>query len=222
MIKLLSIIQRKPGMDVEAFQEHWRAKHAPIVMRLPGLRRYIQSHTLLSGYRSRTPVADGIAELWFDDTAALRELNGSEALAAVRADEARFIDVHTHQQLFVDEHVVKDAPAAPDSVKNIELVRRKTGMSVADFQRHWRDIHGPLGAAITSVTRYVQNHARASSYYDGRTPPLDGLAVTWFRDTNAMRSSATTPEYAATRVDEPNFIMGPAQFIITREHVMLA
>jgi hypothetical protein len=50
----------------------------------------------------------------------------------------------------------------------------------------------------------------------------DGVAITWFDDTQAMRESATTPEYARTRADEVNFIApGRLPFIITREHVIV-
>ena len=44
-----------------------------MVTRLPGIRGYVQSHTLLSGYRGRA-LYDGIAEVWFEDTAAMRAL----------------------------------------------------------------------------------------------------------------------------------------------------
>lgn len=40
---------------------------------------------------------------------------------------------------------------------------------------------------------------------------------------SAMRHSATTPEYARTRADEPNFIApGEIPFILTTEHVIVA
>ena len=42
----------------------------------------------------------------------------------------------------------------------------------------------------------------------GRTPAYDGLAQTWFESTDAMRRSAETPEYRATRDDERNFVAG--------------
>ena len=221
MLKLVSVLRRRPDLDVEAFQRHWLDVHAPLVARLPGLRRYVQCHTLLSGYRKLTPAADGVAELWFDDTDALRALRGRAELAAVEADEGNFIDGTRHDRLFIDEHVIKDGPLPPQGVKNIEFVRRKAGMDVPAFQRYWREVHGPLGASITTVLRYVQNHARAASYRDGREPPLDGLALTWFEDTAAMRASALTPEYAATRDDEDNFLTVPLDFIITREHVII-
>jgi uncharacterized protein (TIGR02118 family) len=221
MIKLVSVIRRRHDLDVAAFQDHWRNVHGPLVARLPGLLRYVQSHTLPSGYRKLTPAADGIAELWFDDTAALRALHGTAELSAVEEDEASFIDPAAHLRLFIDEHVIKDGPTPAGGVKNVELVRRRPAMPVADFQRYWREVHGPLGAAIPTVQRYVQNHARGSSYGDGRQPPLDGLALTWFDDTAAMRASAASPEYARTRADEDNFLDAPLDFIITREHVVL-
>ncbi|MEQ8233679.1 MAG: EthD family reductase [Gammaproteobacteria bacterium] len=221
MLKLVSVLQRRADLEVEAFQRHWLEVHAPLVARLPGLRRYVQSHTLLSGYRKGAPAADGIAELWFDDTAALRALEDTDELAAVQADETAFIAAGGHRQVFVDEHVIKDGPIPPGGVKNIELVRRRAGMPVPEFQRYWREVHGPLGASIGTVLRYVQNHARASSYRDGNEPPLDGFALTWFEDTDAMRASARSPEYATTRADEDNFLTVPLDFIITREHVIV-
>ena len=64
MVKMVVFFKRKPGMSVEAFQNYWRATHAGIVVKMPGIRKYVQSHTLLSGYRKGEPAYDGIAEVW--------------------------------------------------------------------------------------------------------------------------------------------------------------
>ena len=223
MVKAVSFFKRKPGMSVEAFQAYWRTTHAELVVKLAGVRRYVQSHTRLSGYRKGEPVYDGIAELWFDDTQAMRALVGSPEYAAVQADEARFIDPSTMGLIITEEHVIKEEPVPPDGAKNVEFVRRKPGMEIDAFQRYWRQVHGPLGAAIPMVRRYVQSHTRRSIYEGGRTPAYDGVALTWFDDTQAMRASAATPEYARVRADEANFIApGPAPFIITTERVIVA
>ena len=221
MIKVVSVIQRKPGTTVEAFQQYWRHQHAAIVSRLPGLRRYVQSHTLLAGYRKSVPAADGIAELWFDDLAAMQALKGSAALTAVLADEPAFIDPTTHVQTLTTEHVIKNGAVPHDGVKNIEFVTKKAGMAVADFQRHWITVHGPLGASIKPVQRYVQSHTRSGAYGKATAPVYDGFALTWFEHTDAMRASALSPEYAATRADEENFLTLPIDFIITREHIII-
>lgn len=222
MVKAVSFFKRKPGMPVEEFQTYWRRSHPGPVLRLPGVRRYVQSHTLLAGYRKGEPIYDGIAELWFEDTKAMHALRGTEALAAVEADEAVFIDRGTMRMILTEEHVIKDGLAPAGGVKNVEFVTRKPGLGVADFQRYWRETHGPLAAQIPVIRRYVQSHTRPSAYERGRTPPCDGVAITWFDDTGAMRASAATAQYTRVRADEPNFIApGDPPFIITIEHVIV-
>ncbi len=100
MVKMVAFFKRKPGLSVEAFQAYWRTKHAEVVLRLPGIRRYVQSHTLRSGYRQGEPVYDGIAEVWFDDTQAMRVSAMLPEYERVRADEqAAYMNGHI---LFVD------------------------------------------------------------------------------------------------------------------------
>jgi hypothetical protein len=68
----------------------------------------------------------------------------------------------------------------------------------------------------------VQSHTRRSGYERGRTPAYDGAAITWFDDVQAMRVSATTPEYARTRADEANFLdTSRMPVVLTKEHVIV-
>jgi uncharacterized protein (TIGR02118 family) len=103
-------------------------------------------------------------------------------------------------------------------VKLVEFVQRKPGMSIEAAQEYWRTVHGPLAAKIPTMRRYVQCHTRLSAYRGGRQPVFDGVAQVWFDDTDAMRQSEKTPEYAAVRADEPNFAdVDRLSFIITKE-----
>src|ERR1019366_10330659 len=72
MIKVITVLRRKPGMNLAAFTEYWRTTHAEAVKRVPKIRRYVQSQTIASGYRTREPVYDGIAEIWYEDIGAMR------------------------------------------------------------------------------------------------------------------------------------------------------
>jgi uncharacterized protein (TIGR02118 family) len=140
----------------------------------------------------------------------------------VEADEAMFIDRSTMKMIVTEEHVIKDGHAPADGVKNVEFVTRKPGLDVEKFQRYWREVHGPIAAQIPVIRRYVQSHTRPSAYERGRTPAYDGVAITWFDDTRAMRASGETAEYVRTRADEPRFLApGDPPFIITREHVIV-
>jgi uncharacterized protein (TIGR02118 family) len=222
MVKAVAFFKRRGGMAVDEFQAYWRSRHPEVVTRLPGVRRYVQSHTRTAVYRTGEPVYDGIAELWFDDTAAMRALRDTPEMAAVQADEARFIDRSTMGLIITDDHVITDGPVPAGAAKGIGFVRRKPGMAVEDFQRHWREVHGPLGAAIPGIRRYVQSHTRLAAYDRGREPAWDGTAIIWFDDSAALRAATATPEWDRVKADDANFLApGPIAFIVTTEHVIV-
>jgi uncharacterized protein (TIGR02118 family) len=103
MIKLIYCITRKTDLSVEEFQKHWRETHAPIAARIPGVRRYVQNHTLPELYiRGPVPAYDGAAEVWFDDIDSFRAALGTPEIAAAREDELKFID-HSRSALFITE-----------------------------------------------------------------------------------------------------------------------
>src|SRR6266481_2686488 len=125
MVKAVSFFKRKAGMSVDAFQAYWRTAHPEVVVQLPGVRRYVQSHTLPSAYRKGEPAYDGIAEVWADDTNALRAMTRSPENAAVQADEAQFIDRDRMGVIVTEEHVVVDGAVGPEAVKAVEFLARQ-------------------------------------------------------------------------------------------------
>jgi uncharacterized protein (TIGR02118 family) len=179
----------------------------------------VQSHVLVSGYRKGEPFCDGLAELWFDDVAALRAARYSDPFSAARAAEKELRDPARGGGLLTVEHVVKNGAVSAHGVKNVEFVLRRPDLSIEDFGRYWREHHGPLAARIAPIRRYVQSHAIDAP---GEDRAFDGIASTWFDDTDAMRASAASEEYRLTREDEPRFVSVPLPFVITREHVLLA
>jgi uncharacterized protein (TIGR02118 family) len=223
MVKVITFIKRKPGMPVEEFQDYWRSRHPDVVTRLPGVRRYVQSHTLLSAYERGEPTYDGIAEVWADDTDALRAMTRSPGNADVQADEARFIDRPTMGVIITEDHVLKDGAVMPDAVKAVTFFTRKPGLSVEDFQRHWLEIHGPIAITLPGLRRYVQSHTRRSAYGAGRVPAYDGAVLTWFDSIDELRRVPGTPEYARVLADAANLLSpAPPPGILTREHVIVA
>ena len=221
MRKIVTLLKRAPGVSVEDFQGYLRSSHGPRVARGPGLRRYVQSHALLQGYAKGELLFDAVSEMWFDSVQAFERFSASSEFSQARVDEASFVDGARTVVMPVDVHVIKDGPIPVNAVKNIEFVNRRPGMALAPFRDYWRNVHGPLAARISVVRRYEQNHLAESAYESSRNPPYDGLAVTWFASTSDMRLGTRTPEYAATRDDEANFLPdGHLPIIITREHVL--
>lgn len=221
MIKVTELMTRKAGMSVEDFQDYWWNVHGPLVSTLPGIRRYVQSPTKLAGYRNGEPAYDGIAEVWFDDKAALAHMMSTPELATVKADEPNFIDVPALVELVTEEAVIKDGPAPEGGIKSVEVVNLNLAMGPEEAHRYWRDVHGPIAAKIPTMRRYVQSHIRMGAYGKADPPPFDGVAVTWWDDTDGMRASAASPEYAATRADEPNFLGAEPAVILTTEKVVI-
>ena len=98
---------RRRDLSVEAFQAHWREKHAPIAARIPGMRRYVQCHVRPGSYgRDPEPVYDGVPIAWFAGTDAMRESDGSPAYERTRADEANFLEPNRIEFVIAHEHVI--------------------------------------------------------------------------------------------------------------------
>ncbi|HEV8616542.1 MAG TPA: EthD family reductase [Methylomirabilota bacterium] len=95
MIKSLSLLIRKDGMTREQFVRHWVDVHAPLAHKVPGLRRYVQSHILEDRKRPDIPTldvdVDGVAEVWYDDREAMVRALASPEGKALHADGALFI-----------------------------------------------------------------------------------------------------------------------------------
>lgn len=221
MVKAIYFIKRKPGMSLEAFRDYWLNTHAPIVLTNSAIYKYVQSHTLDSGYRKHEPIYDGIAELWYENTDAMRRIANAPEARAAAADDAKFIDMSKFEFIITVERVQKENPIEAAMPKMISFIRRKPGMSVEDFQLYWRTHHGELARKVPGVRRYVQCHVRPSAYRGGRQPVYDGVAETWSENADAMRAAAGSPEFKAVRADEANFLAGPPPFIIAKEYVIL-
>lgn len=72
-------------------------------------------------------------------------------------------------------------------IKSISLVHRKAGLTREEYNRHWKEIHGPLAAGlIPGLRKYVQNHfiAVPGFEYEG-----DGIVEMWYDSVEDFRKS---------------------------------
>ena len=106
MVKIVYCITKKADMSDDAFHRYWKETHGPIAARIPGLRRYVQSHKVEAPNEFFSASYDGVAEIWFEDIETLRSAMGSPEVSAAMEDEKNFID-HSKVALFLtEEHVV--------------------------------------------------------------------------------------------------------------------
>ena len=87
--KVVTLVKRKAGLSVEAFQEHWRERHAPLVASRLRPARYVVSAALPQGYGKGELLFDGISEMWFASKGAF----DAPAPAEITADEEGFLDL---------------------------------------------------------------------------------------------------------------------------------
>jgi uncharacterized protein (TIGR02118 family) len=107
------------------------------------------------------------------------------------------------------------AQTAP-MAKIVFFFQRLPGMSFEDFSRYWREQHGPIGAAMPGVRKYIQNHAAAT--LDGSPPAYDGFAELWFDDMESLQQALASPESQAAMADSENFLdMERIQTLIVEE-----
>jgi uncharacterized protein (TIGR02118 family) len=95
MIKVVGLLTRRPEFTHEQFVRHWLEIHGPLALAVPGIRRYVQSHIVGTHTRPDIPETDveidGIAELWYDDEAALARAAASPEMKRLTDDGALFI-----------------------------------------------------------------------------------------------------------------------------------
>jgi uncharacterized protein (TIGR02118 family) len=106
VIKLVLLLSRRGDLSQEEFRSYWREKHAPLLVRMPGLRRLVFNYAL-PGMDGTAPEYDGISEDWFESAAAMQEAFGSPAGQAVFADAPHFLDMGRLRMFVVEEDEVK-------------------------------------------------------------------------------------------------------------------
>ena len=113
MIKVVTLLTKKPGMSREAFIDHYETHHRKIGEKYLGgfaskyQRRYLQS----AGLREQegdTPPFDVLMEIWYPDkdalNGALAVLSTEEAQAEIAADEERLFDRDLIRSYTVEEY----------------------------------------------------------------------------------------------------------------------
>ena len=105
-------------------------------------------------------------------------------------------------------------------IRLIFVLRRNPNMSRAEFQRYWREVHGPLvakHATTLNVLRYVQVHTLEDPINDqlagargAMEPPYDGVAELWWTKREALVSTVGN---AAGRAAAQELLEDEARFI---------
>ena len=156
MFKRMTLLRRRDDHGPEDFQRHWSQVHSTLVLRLPGIRRYVQNDIV----DARPAVAyNGIVELWFDDEADLRTAFGSAAGRELPADEANFLGGKVVCD--VEEHVLIDQALEPGSSKLISIVNENADRTAGAWHRWKARVQSQVGP-LRSICRRLSLHRVAA------------------------------------------------------------
>lgn len=112
-------------------------------------------------------------------------------------------------------------------IKFTILLRRKPGLTHAEFVDYHRRHHAPLFASSPvvkdNVRRYVQQHKLDVALPGLPSTTIDGVTELWFDDVESVGRLFTDPAYLATiRPDEEKFLdLHGCEFVLTEENLVI-
>jgi uncharacterized protein (TIGR02118 family) len=217
MIKLAVLLKRRKDLSFAEFDRYWDGTHGDLVIGIPEftrhVRRYSQSHIIDPSYGGegmawKRADFDGIAEVWFDDlTAMTMAFNEPRFVEIVGPDDKKFIDP-AGVSIMVTEEIEKIPLNGNPGVKLSVVIKRRQGMTFAEFDRYWNITHGAIVTGVPEFTRhvrrYVQSHLVAAYTGDGDSSKLtsqwgkaafDGIAELWFDSVKDMVTAFNEPAF---------------------------
>jgi uncharacterized protein (TIGR02118 family) len=104
----------------------------------------------------------------------------------------------------------------------ISLMRRLESVGLADFRRHWLDVHGPLVQSFAGLRRYVQCHVidNPATNAAARALGIDGFPILFFDNDEDRKLAHRSPAMAACNVDSREFIGAVSRVMTTPVEVV--
>lgn len=109
LLKRMSLLKRRPDVDIEVFKSEWAEVHAELLKAMPDVKGYTQN-LVIDRNINRSPAGyedvpiDGVVELWFEDTNSLKAAFASEAGKKAMEHAKTFIEEIT--TFIVDTHEI--------------------------------------------------------------------------------------------------------------------
>lgn len=222
--KSLTLLVRKPGMSHVEFMRYWLEVHAPMALRVPGMRGFIAMEVIGTSARPDIPgprpiEIDGIAESWHDATNSPANPDASTEAKRWFADGPKFVGQACN---FVTREAVVVKPTR-GAKGLVSLLKRKAHTTHAAFIKHWIEVHGPMAHSVPGVTglilgEVIAQRERADIETLRGFGEVDGIAESWHADTT--RPGLTSPEAKRWYADGASSI-GESRTYLTQDNVVI-
>jgi len=217
MIHQFILAAPKPGMTTAEFQDYWVHVHAvKFAGRIPQIRRYlIDTRIDFDGDLGSPPLPhQGIAEIWLEnEREQLASLQTDEFILGARADEPNWAAFWLSIVLDTTAHEILPGAAPPGGVKITTLLKRRPGMSLADYRDASLTEYAPVANGLPGLRRHLHCHTRDGAYVFGESS-FDSVEQWWFDDVAALRAALRSP-YHAERVAPARATIADPRYIFS-------
>ena len=175
MINAITIIKKKQGLTYEKFQNYWKNEHAEIVTRSPLVGTYVQSHPIYNDKLTFEDTIDGIAEIWFEDTNAMRTLAATKEYKDIQDDEKVFID-GSAVRLIIAEDIITFEGDVSDH-KLIIFMNKSSNVELTDFRNDLVDKASHYSKK--NLNRVKVSLPKIAGYKGDKSPAWDAILTFW-------------------------------------------
>ena len=175
MINAITIIKKKQSLSYEKFQNYWKNEHAAIVTRSSLVGTYVQSHPIYNDNLTFEDTIDGIAEIWFDDTNAMRSLAATKEYKDIQDDEKVFIDGSAVRLIIAEDIITIDGYVS--DYKLIIFMNKSINLELTDFRKEIADTAS--SCSKQNVTRMKVSLPKLAGYKGVKSPVWDAILTLW-------------------------------------------
>ncbi|MFT4677209.1 MAG: hypothetical protein ACJAX5_000554 [Patiriisocius sp.] len=220
MIKLYFFVQSNPDIADETGPVTTLQEDAAELIKTlyPSTNAAVFSAAIVDAIAGRPPSMSGALELWFDDA---EEAN---AASEVLPNAIFTNTIKVAGKAIGVERVVMRRPEfyQKNGVKGLYAFRRKSDLSVEDFQFYWWQNHGPIAALTEGATCYIQCHVPMNAYENGK-PEFDGVTELYWPDvTSALQGIGSKQMIEDQSTDARNFVdLESVDLMIAEQHMII-
>ena len=175
MINAITIIKKKQGLTYEKFQNYWKNEHAEIVTRSPLVGTYVQSHPIYNDKLTFEDTIDGIAEIWFDDTNAMRSLAATKEYKDIQDDEKVFIDGSAVRLIIAEDIITIEGDVSEH--KLIIFMNKSSNFELTDFRNEL--VERASHYSKKNLNRMKVSLPKIAGYKGDKSPAWDAILTFW-------------------------------------------
>ena len=175
MINAITIIKKKQGLTYKKFQNYWKNEHAEIVTRSSLVGTYVQSHPIYNDKLIFEDTIDGIAEIWFDNTNAMRSLAATKEYKDIQDDEKVFIEGSAVRLIIAEDIITVEGDVS--DYKFIIFMNKSSNVELTDFRNDLVDTASQYSKK--HVNRMKVSLPKIAGYKGDKSPAWDAILTFW-------------------------------------------